>query len=80
MSLDTDDLQHLAALFHLHEKAQGHPRLKAIGDEAMKQLEQYAKSLEPEQAQPESIEATSDQGQEIEQTEEQSDQPTRRTQ
>lgn len=53
MALDTERLTLLSALFHLVEKAQGHPRLKAIGDEAMKHLEEYAESLQqPEPTEP----------------------------
>jgi hypothetical protein len=48
MPLDLDNLKNLEALFHIHREALGHPRLKAISDEAMKQLEGHAKALEPE--------------------------------
>jgi len=50
MPLDTDDLTHLSALFHIVERAQGHPKLRAIGDEAMKHLEEYAESLKEDVA------------------------------
>lgn len=47
MPIDMERMSQLAALFHLVEQAQGHPKLKAIGDEAMKHLEEYAASLQP---------------------------------
>lgn len=47
MAFDTDDIAHLSALMHLHERCMGYPKLKAIADEAMKDLEQYAASLDP---------------------------------
>ncbi len=36
------DLNEVAALLHIHEKATGHPRLKPLADAAMKALEDMA--------------------------------------
>ena len=36
------DLQEIAALLHIHEKAVGHPRLKPLSDAVMKHLEGLA--------------------------------------
>lgn len=36
------DLQEVAALLHIHEKALGHPKLKPLADAAQKQLEAVA--------------------------------------
>jgi hypothetical protein len=36
------DLQEIAALLHIHEKAIGHPRLKPLSDAVMKHLESLA--------------------------------------
>jgi hypothetical protein len=36
------DLQEIAALLHIHEKALGHPRLKPLSDAVMKHLEGLA--------------------------------------
>jgi len=36
------DLNEVAALLHIHEKAMGHPRLKPLADAAMKALEDMA--------------------------------------
>jgi hypothetical protein len=68
MPLDTERLGHLAALFHIHTAALGHPKLKPIADEAMKQLEEHAKALEPvvEEPKPEDVaRVEADQGQDI---------------
>lgn len=68
MPLDTERLGHLAALFHIHAAALGHPKLKPIADEAMKQLEEHAQALEPivEEPKPEDVaKVEADQGQEI---------------
>jgi hypothetical protein len=70
MPLDMERLSHLSALVHLHEKTLGHPKLKAISDEAMKELEAAAKSLEPEKDPAEVVLAgDEDQGQDIDQEE-----------
>jgi hypothetical protein len=45
------DLNEIAALLHIHEKATGHPKLKPIADAAMKHLETMAE----ETAKPEPI-------------------------
>jgi len=45
------DLNEVAALLHIHEKATGHPRLKPLADAAMKALEDMAEETarpEPE--------------------------------
>ena len=46
------DLNEVAALLQIHEKAMGHPRLKPLADAAMKALEDMAeetvKKPEPE--------------------------------
>ena len=46
------DLNEVAALLQIHEKAMGHPRLKPLADAAMKALEdmaeETAKKPEPE--------------------------------
>ncbi len=47
------DLQEVAALLHIHEKAMGHPKLKAISDAAMKHLEEVAKATEGPEEKPE---------------------------
>jgi len=36
------DLNEVAALLHIHEKAMGHPQLKPLADAAMKALEDMA--------------------------------------
>lgn len=70
MPLDLDMLKHLSDLLHLHEKALGHPKLKAISDEAMKQLEEHAKTLEPvPEVKAETAKVEDDQGQPIDQEE-----------
>lgn len=47
MALDTDDIAHLSALMHLHERCMGFPKLKAIADQAMEELVTYAETLAP---------------------------------
>lgn len=48
------DMEAVAALLHIHEKALGHPKLKPLADAAQKQLEvvaaDTAKQLEVEKA------------------------------
>jgi hypothetical protein len=38
------DIQEVAALLHIHEKASGHPRLKPLVDATMKHLEEIAEA------------------------------------
>lgn len=47
------DLNEVAALLHIHEKATGHPRLKPLADAAMKALEDMAEETAKPQAEPE---------------------------
>src|SRR5882724_2019534 len=47
------DLNEVAALLHIHEKAMGHPRLKPLADAAMKALEDMAEETAKPQAEPE---------------------------
>jgi hypothetical protein len=47
------DLEEVAALLHIHEKATGYPKLKPIADAAMKHLEELSTSMLPK---PEPIE------------------------
>lgn len=43
------DIAEISALLHVHEKAMGHPKLKAIADQAMAELEaMLPKKPEPE--------------------------------
>src|SRR5882724_72832 len=47
------DLNEVAALLQIHEKAMGHPRLKPLADAAMKALEDMAEETAKPQAEPE---------------------------
>jgi len=47
------DLNEVAALLQIHEKAMGHPRLKPLADAAMKALEDMAEETARPQAEPE---------------------------
>lgn len=46
------DLNEVAALLHIHEKATGHPRLKPLADAAMKALEDMAEETARPQPEP----------------------------
>jgi len=47
------DLNEVAALLQIHEKAMGHPRLKPLADAAMKALEDMAEETARPQPEPE---------------------------
>ena len=47
------DLNEVAALLQIHEKAMGHPRLKPLADAAMKALEDMAEETARPPAEPE---------------------------
>jgi len=54
------DLNEVAALLQIHEKAMGHPRLKPLADAAMKALEDMAEETARPQPLPDVYEAPPD--------------------
>ncbi len=56
------DLNEVAALLQIHEKAMGHPRLKPLADAAMKALEDMAEETakKPEESEPEAEETVNE--------------------
>ena len=56
------DLNEVAALLQIHEKAMGHPRLKPLADAAMKALEDMAEETAKKPEPPEETLVDTDEG------------------